>query len=349
MFGIFLRYQKSAETYITLRFADLIHDNFDQCFLLSTEPNIVKAHSRWDSFLLEGGEQDMADWLQSCRHILWTSNAGIMDLAFANSFSAKSYFLMTSDKPRREQIYVCAQSDAVISPSWQLAQTIQERWGLKNVHHIPWDPGIPIVHHHPVNRSLKRKIIVPIPDRSSYGLNISSILYVVCKTLTFIPNCTASLLCLRSLPTKTTKRIKLFAEASGGRVTIERPSSWDDLQAIMSSGDLLAFTETDHDLSTGLLPLTALTMGLPVVAFDLPLIREYVFNNINGVLVPCRILVNDRRNSTEMDIVWFADAIIKLLSEPKLLIDLRLSIYEHLENRRRLLLQGWTNLLQKEI
>jgi glycosyltransferase involved in cell wall biosynthesis len=140
------------------------------------------------------------------------------------------------------------------------------------------------------------------------------------------------------------KDLRRLVQLGNGRVELFKGPSWEKHHLLFGQHDLVVWPTLFEDV--GLIGLGSIYMGTPVLAFDMPLIGEYLKDGVNGVLVPC-----------DLDYRWpgaaqvtpnyrvFGEYLESMLDRPEYLTKLRQSVHTGVQSRRDTFFTRWQKLL----
>ncbi len=340
--GFYLNYCPSLDTFAAMRLMDLVEQSGGRCLVLATD-RVRGVDSSRDRSVITASNDKVTKWLTTCSHIVWVDNISYKHVRIADHFGIQSSVYVTWPRPLDECRLVCQMVDNVICPSRELCISLKERWGLRNTIYLPWDPGIPPVLNKPKDIEPGHNLLITVCDKTTHGLTSTDLVYLAIKILKKIPDSTIKFLGVGSYPPSLRRSINTLKSYYPERISSVVVRSWIDVVTHLSLADLVMFTDTDKKLTVGVLPITALTLGVPVVAFDLPLIREYVSDKANGILVPCRYKTH-KSGTFRYDILAFEKSVIRLLTSKTGLRKLSRGSSDHLESRRKIMMKSWSDV-----
>jgi glycosyltransferase involved in cell wall biosynthesis len=180
--------------------------------------------------------------------------------------------------------------DMLISPADIIAQTLQRLWlGRVRCSSIPWAAPYPLLSGTRLRHTSDVNVLFPFWDTQSYRVH-GAALHVIAEVLQRYSNVNCHVGVGKRCARICRNYLNGLQRKYPDRLTIHAaPQSLDRLK-LMQQQDLMVWPAE----YTGLCwPASmAVTMGVPVVAWDIYPHNEFLFDGKNSVLVPCEIYVN---------------------------------------------------------
>ena len=239
-------------------------------------------------------------------------------------------------------------ADEVICPVRQGVELLQENWGLKNCQYIPWDNGLPATRKSGRIDPVRIRVMFPLHGWQA-GHTHPGIVHVVWRLLHKCPFVDATVLyCHRGFNAVWFKTIRaverMFRESGQFRAIRDKGVRRDEILMMYGRHDLVAWAAENEGI--GGVGLDSLSMGTPVVAYDVAPQNEFLYNRKNAVLVPCELRYNF------LGVPWvlpdfdeFERSLVDLVSQPKMLEELRKFSRYGMALRREKFVTGWKLVL----
>jgi glycosyltransferase involved in cell wall biosynthesis len=330
--GLVLYYQKTDATCMALGLAKRLQELGYSIEILSRDkPQPITA--TWDRHVRHG-KVHYQDWLKKLKpsFLIFGEPPTSELVQTARSEGCICYLTCLWEELTKDDAATLHLFDKLICPSRNAQKLLQEKLELNNTVYVPWDPGIPITRrHHPVD-SHHIGIYWPITGSQCFHQEPDAIRAVEAamrhNEALYLTVSYAS-----SMPSSAVKELRQLAADFDDRVELLKNLSWDKEQLLYGRHDLTIWPSLIEGI--GLVGLSSIYMGSPVLAFDHPLVGEIIRDGRNGLLVPCNLNYNWLRVPYVVaDYKAFGEKLSQVTGDPLRLVQLRESVTHGLLQRR---------------
>ena len=341
--GFHLYYQREDGAYLCLQLAKYLHNQgYDIDLFPIDKPQLV--HPFWDRHLVKPGKGGFNSWLDKAQltHLIFADppDPGMVEAAKARGI--RTYLTVLWTDIEEDDLAVLPMFDKIICPARVTERLLQEGRKLTNLVYLPWDPGVPITRDVRVVDSSRVGLFWPMTGSQSFHQE-PDVVPVLEAVLDRHPGAYLTVSYASTIGAKGTALLRKLHAAGSGRVELCKNLSWEKEQLLYGRHDLTVWPSLVESL--GLVGLTSVHMGTPVIAFDHPLIGEFVKGDKNGVLVPCELSVNWLGVPyVEADYKSFAETLDATLSNDRKLSRMRETVTYGLRNRRSFFNDVMSNL-----
>ena len=337
--GIYTRYSHCDEAYLALRIASFLKEKGGD-FSIYSSVAPVSFKTGYDACVTHKAVKRFTDWAAGKATIVWTHVPPAEQIMWARKKGAQTVLApMWQDlqQPFRRAI---RRADTVVALSKASRDLFRDVYKFKNVLFIPFDAGVPLVKKKKQVDPQKIKLVLPWFDRNARCAQISFLLQLE-RIVTLMPQAELTV-CVTSskFSPSISKFFKRLNNVTNGRVRVLRGVSFRERPLLFTSADLTVFpAECDN---YGFIGLTSLNLGTPVVSFATPPQNEFIYSDINGVLVKTDIDYDENGvPHANPDYNNFAAVLQALIAEPEMLDKLNVRATHNLEARRRSFDLGW--------
>jgi hypothetical protein len=224
-------------------------------------------------------------WVLRHPQILWTEPPQDKELFFALRHGRHTVLWTSWDRIRAEDDWALNMADVIAVPTEEQKNLVRRRWKIKDVCVIPWDPLLPVTRKRVVAKSGLVRVFMSIYGSQLDRVGLGSVM-ALSRTIHKCPNVRATIACSKGLSAFTRREFRALKKVHGDRMTFISDCPWHEQVMAMSHHDL-TFWPTLAD-GIGLVGLTSLYMGTPVLAFNIPPVSEILTAGVNSVLLPCK-------------------------------------------------------------
>ncbi len=278
--GVYTRYFRHEATYVALRIAQWVTAHGGDVSLYSDEKNHCSVDPDWDA-QVRHPPLKFTEWAKSCTTIVWTHTPLPEQLSWCARNKKRAVLVPLWHELRSDDRRAYRGASFVVTPARAVACLLKARWGLSTCLTAPWDPGLPWTVKSGLKNKEKLRLLLPWYDHA--------------------PNVSSEPLLKLLVSLSQREDMSLTITYSPSRVM---PSAARRLQGLTKPGHVTllksvppwqrALVYGQHDLTlwpaeaenTGLVGLSSLAMGTPVIAFAGAIASEFLSSK-NGVLVPC--------------------------------------------------------------
>jgi glycosyltransferase involved in cell wall biosynthesis len=205
---------------------------------------------------------------------------------------------------------------------------------------MPWDVPLPLTNSVPDGLL---QVFVPLYD-SQAGKTTTDVFGMLAQVMEAVPDVRITAVGGPGWVLHSLRSARMVQKQYGDQFTFVPQATEQERRSLLSQSHLVVWPA--HYDSFGLVGLTALHMGVPVVAWDIEPQNELIINERNGMLVPCF----PRQNWLGMPYAAgkyssFGRVVIFLLQNPHILAKMRSTSLRFLENRAKYFQQAWKEML----
>lgn len=332
--GFWLYYQKNDATLMAIQLARRLGElGYDVEFYPADRAQAV--HPFWDR-CLHRGRLNFYDWLKKYRpsYVIFGKAPPPEYVQATQNAGARAYVLGLWDEIGQEDLPALNVATRVVSPSRAAQQLLAEQLELTNVVYVPWDPGVPITHDDRHVDPAHVGLYWPITGGQCFRQE-PEVISLLCRVARKLPQLCLTVTYSSSLGAGAAKELKKLTAAAGGRVELLKNLSWEKEQLLYGHHDLTAWPTVVEGV--GLVGLSSVYMGTPVIAFDHPLVGEIIKDGRNGLLVPCELGYNWLKVPyVEPNYDTFEANLVELLQDTDRLEHLRETATHGLSQRREM-------------
>lgn len=342
MIGICTRWRKTDATHAALSVARRLHELACPFIINCYDWRSGDVAADYDKHV---HHIQFQKWLSTVKHIIWTAPVDSYFITQARKKHIRSSLYTSWDQLEPYDEKVLAEYTHILVPSVVQAMQLRDKFKLRNVAMLPYDPGVP--------STLRGEHTNCVPGRtklflSLYGaqlrrVDLSAIL-VLATLMQDLPQVDVTIACSKGLAMYTQKELKQLAKKFPGRWRNLFNCKWTDQVIEMSKHDLTVWPAKWDGF--GIVGTTSLAMGTPVIAWDMPPVNEHLASGRNSILVQSSIEYNwigmpsVKPNYQEFDRVlrW-------LITDKTALAELRKHTAERFDERRDEFRKGWAAVL----
>lgn len=342
--GFRLRYQKSDDTIVAFRIAEFVQNlGYDVSFI-STQ-KAANVHTVWDKYLHREAKIDYYRWTTLMSHIYYIGYVHGGEVIAAKKAGAKTILVCLWDEIEHDQVDALELFDTIICPNHKTYQLLKQRLSLENLEHIPWDPGVPLTQEQREINPDRMGFIWPL-DGSQSVHQEPKFLHTIETVLKKCPNVWMTVTYSSTMANQGVKELRRLYQVGDGKIELVRNPTWDRHQLLFGHHDLTIWPTLIENV--GLIGLSSLYMGVPVLAFDHPVIGEMIKDGRSGILIPCELRSNwFNVPYVKPDYQQFGQAIIKISQDAKKLSDMRGWTVIGLKERREIFNTRMARLLSR--
>lgn len=283
MLGVCTRYCFHEATQVAVRLADWQADKGREATIKSVSRSSPDV-SRWDEDVDRNAKRLFTDWARECSTIFWTHVPRAEQITWCSRKGIKTAVYPFANEISDHHKPVLRQADVVLCANAPFYEYVTKRLGVKDAVYLPYDNGLPFTRKHPKLKPNNVWVLLPIYDRESAKMERTA-LDLLGRLLAAREDVIASVMYNSStIGSWGKKRCRVFQKDFGERIRILKGLSLEQRPLIFRDHDLTMWPV--HFDGMGITPLMSLTMGTPVVTFNLPVYTE-LLNKKNSVPVPC--------------------------------------------------------------
>jgi len=330
--GIITRYHNHEATHIAIRLCDWALSNGYDSSIYPITRQKVRVDDRWDAIAAKHRGKRFTDWAKKRTTIIWTHIPPAAQVTWAKKQQIRTVLFGLWQEITPEDRVVINEMDRVIAPHTANAQFYTRRLGVKRVHTAPWDTGLPFTAKDPRTRTSQRWLLMPLYDQEPDKTEMTAI-EVAGRTLHNYDHTVLTVMYNSStLGSPSKRRLNRFKQLFTNRVRL--------LPSVPVCRRPLVFQQHDLTLwptqreNTGMVGLTSITMGTPIIAFSSSPLNEIITER-NGIPIPAREVVKPSGvPRTDGDFDAFERSLSVALSRDDYLSELQQSVLDGLPARR---------------
>jgi glycosyltransferase involved in cell wall biosynthesis len=340
MIGIYTKYRKYDSTLAVLALARSLELQGRHISINAHEWREANVDTLFDNRVTQRSFQA---WLPKLRHIVWAFPGEISQIDAARKLGIRSTLYTSWDQLVPYDEKVLSSYSQVLLPTLVQAMKVRDKFGLKNVAVLPWYCHFPVTNKDSNTTVGKIRLFLSLYGNQRRHVDLAS-LGLLANVVRDFDKVEVTVAGSRGLSKYARKELRVYKKQLGTRFTVLDDCSWREQALLMGKHDLTVWpTLTD---GFGLVGLTSLHMGTPVIAWDMNPINEHLALGRNAILVP-----------GELDYNWLGVPRIKpdyaefnrilrwLLDKPKELAELRRHTHERLAERKQEFEKGWEAIL----
>jgi len=252
--------------------------------------------------------------------------------------------LLNWEEIARDDEHAILSFDKVIIPHRCIASALQRRWNLKPVAPVmmPWDVPVPITRRENGEPHKDLCAYFPMYDSQPQRLD-QAVFSLMHKVLEETDNTNVMVACGRKWSLSSRRIVKELRKQFGGRIVLVlRPNILQRL-TLFARADLTVWAPRFE--SFGLIGLSSLCMGTPVISWDVQPQSEFLKGWKNSVMVPA-VTEENWLGVPEVKSGYtaFGDLLISTLRDKSLIAKMKNHTDHGLSNRRRQFEAGWGEL-----
>lgn len=326
MIGICTRYRKCDSTIAALAIAKHFDRIGRRYKLLPDDWRVPIVDKGFDNKVLR---QSYSNWLKGLKHIIWTMPADNQFIELAHEQGIKSTLYTSWDQLEPFDEAVLDSFSQVLMPSIVQAMQLRTKFKLKSIGVLPYYCDMPITKKKGNLDNIKIFI-------SLYGNQVKRVelqaLTMLAQILNDNSKTTLTIATSKGLAPYTIKDLKALSKKFTSRLRII-DCLWHEHVIEMGNHDLTIWPCKFDGM--GLVGISSLYMGTPVIAWDINPVNEYLSPGRNSLLVSCNVeydWIGMPRAVTDYN--EFSRILRWLLDRPDALIELRKHTAERIEEMR---------------
>ena len=281
--GIVTRYSRHEAAFAAIRVAEWFTRQGRDVSIFSVTDHRVSLDPRWDGQVIPYGTMLFTDWLQQLDWVVMTAVPHPEQIHWCKAHGKKTAIVVLWHELYVEDREALAHTDCLICPSRACFELLKG-WGLRNLLCVPWDCGSPFFTK-PADYEIGRpRLLLPIWDGNARRTEMTAI-DIIGRALYRHPDVEATIAYNSS--TVRSKGVRLMKEMQkwfGDRLTLTKGVHPNDRPLLYQQHDLTIWPS--HWESLGLVGLTSVAMGTPVMGFNFRPTNE-ILTESNGVPVRC--------------------------------------------------------------
>lgn len=226
-------------------------------------------------------------WLNSnLSHIFWLVSADPFYVAAASSENIINIIYISWDQLEPGDEILLSMYNVVLVPSVVQATQLRDRFGIKRIAVLPFDCGYPICKKTTNIDQYRIRVFLPVYGSQLKNMELPAII-LAANLVQARKNIYLTIYWSKGLSRSIVKHLYKLGKKLGDRLILKEVLNWNDYALEMNKSDLTLWLSKSDGY--GLVGLTSLHMGTPVVAWDVTPINEYLSIGRNSVLVTTNI------------------------------------------------------------
>ena len=340
--GIYTHYAHCDQAYLAVRLAQLLQKlgiEFD----IYSDNHPGKLGLPCDNAVFTRDVIKFTDWARKQRVIVWTHVPSVEQINYA-----KRKGIRTVVAPMWQDIVppfkkTLQRADHVITMSAECQMLFSEIYKIRSAELVPFDTGLPVFKKSRAVNPRHINVFLPWFDRNAKctgGGFISSLKFLM-------EHMEEAYLTVAITPSQFSPAIVKFfmtlQKNCNGRVSVIRGVPVAERSQLYTAHDITIFpAECDN---YGLCALTSLTMGTPILTTAIPPQTDFLFPEVNAVLVKTDIDYDENGVVHALpDYAKFVYVLQEIIASPRHLQKLNQKTNYNLNTRRNAFEMSWANL-----
>lgn len=340
--GIYTHYAHCDQAYLAARLAQLLQKlgiEFD----IYSDNQIGRLGLPCDNAVVTKNVIKFTEWAKKQRVIVWTQVPNIEQINYAKRKGIKTVIAPMWQELVPPFKKTLQRADHVVTMSAECQMLFSEIYKVRSAELVPFDPGLPVFKKTKAINPRKIRVLLPWFDRNAKCTNASFI-----SELKFlIEHMEEAHLTLAITPSQFSPSIVKFfltlSKRCKNRVTILRSVAVKNRASIYAAHDLtLLPAECDN---YGLCATTSITMGTPVLTTAIAPQTDFLFPDVNSVLVKTDTDYDDNGVVHALpDYGKFMYVLQELIAEPRHIQKLNQKTNYNLNARKNAFEMIWRNM-----
>lgn len=290
MLGIYTRYQHCEDALVALRLANWAAQAGHVVSLYTPTQTRVALDGHWDKEVTTSHDCRYTDWVVDKTMVIWTRCPISEQIEWANKHNIRTSIFCLWHELHEDHVRSYRAADFVLSPSNISAQFVEQVFKIRQSHALPWDTGEPFTVKDPRLHADYIRVLLPLFDHAPYEVEATA-LEVAGRALLRFPTMMLTVAYNASkIAPFATRRIKEFKKDFGSRVRLMPGVLIGQRPMLFAAHDLTYWPVCCAN--TGMIGLTSITMGTPVLAFQIPPLTEFL-TTLNSIQVPTTVYSGD--------------------------------------------------------
>jgi len=340
--GIYTHYAHCDQAYLAVRLADLCRQAGVEFDIYSNiEP--AKLGTPYDKLVLTKQVIKFTNWVKKHNVVVWTHIPRVEQLNFADRAGVKTVLAPMWQELIPPFKKALKAADAVVTLCAEQTELFRDIYNLRTAVHIPFDPGLPVTRKTALVDPKNVRLLLPWFDRTARCTGndfLSGLQHIVTR----MPDLklTVAITTSKFAPS-IAQFFKNLNVKTDGRVVIKRGVPLKSRPVLFGAHDLtLALGECDN---YGLIPLTSIYMGTPVLTTNVSPQKDIIDNGHNGLLIRTKSDYDEHGVVHALpDYSLLLAAVQDFVAEPQHIDTLSRHIGKGLPQRRRAFDAGWRQI-----
>jgi glycosyltransferase involved in cell wall biosynthesis len=286
--GIYLDYVRNDITAAALRLAGLLTQRFSRNTDFLTGRVQSPVHRSWDRKVLANRRNDVAGWAKNNDDCVWFNHdAKRFRQAMSANLSRRHILVPKWHALRRADFSWLGIHHMIVCSSAAMLETVRKAMSARNVrcsaYHVHWSSGVRITKKHGCFVPDRMRLMVVV-DRFTLQRHCDELVATLGYLLMEVPRLQVTMTVESGWPKSVRAAAKRLLREFEDRFSVTRGMSMDRQLTAINEHDWLWMASVQG--TTGFPVQEALSLGVPVIAWDVPPFNEMILNQCNGRLIP---------------------------------------------------------------
>jgi hypothetical protein len=266
------------------------------------------------------------------------------ELLRIKNMDVETALLVNWEEPKPTHAATILSFDKLILPYRCVGHALQRHWQLENTTPImmPWDVPVPISRRNTDEPHKNLCVYFPLYDTQPQRSD-QAVFDMMHRVLAKVDHANVMIACGRKWSLSSKRIVKQLRKQFGDRVVLALHPNILHRLMLFARADLTVWASRFESL--GLIGLTSLCMGAPVISWDMRPQNEFLKAWKNSVLVPAKTKENWLGvPEVTSGYSGFSDTLVSTLQDRALIVKMKKQVSTGLTNRRKQFAAGWTAL-----
>lgn len=327
--GICTRYSHHEATYAGLRIAQWAKDHGHSYSLFTPSTDKRDITPEWDAQVVQG---KFTDWCKDVEHVVWTTIPHPEQIRYVRSQGAKTSVLLMMNTIHFRDLDTAALAHNVLAPTRDVFEVMFAA-GMRHARYVPWEAGFPVCKKPPNHLVEPLHVLLPWWDGNIRRID-PGILPLLEKRLQQHKNLRVTVAYSSStLPSVFSRYLRRLRRWYPNKLRLAKGLDQFDRLQLFQNHDLTLWC-TLHE-SLGLIGLTSINMGTPIVGFNLRPLAE-ILTADNSCSVDCVESINEAGAvCAAPNYAGLDDALYRMLRSPGYVRGLQNTICDDARQRKK--------------
>lgn len=282
--GIYTPYGWDEATYAAVRIAELARQQGQVPSLRAYGPCFAKDyvfHADWDDAVV-WSSKGLKDWIARQRVIIWFDLHKDL-LNYAKKQGVKNVLVPLLHRLEQHTLRGLKLFDSIYCPT-KTTEDVLGAAGLRNIVYVRWDAGLPYTKKTTLYEITQDRLLVlpEWPITNEWGLALA---YTIRALVDAKPDLDVTVLQLKQWPKVVNRAWLDLTDKHGLKVNMLRSPTYHSLLHAYRVHDWVLYLP--EKVNIGVRLAEAFSQGLPIVALDMPTVRNFVKHDFSAHLIPC--------------------------------------------------------------
>jgi len=283
-YGVVSKYARHEATYMALQVIEYLQRRGEEVSLFGVNHICSKVHPEWDDKVVT--QEVFSEWARTKEVLIWTDVPSAAQVEWLHSEGILVAVVLRWETLRPDDLGALCHSDVVFCPSFS-SFSLLKRWGVRNAVLLSWAGEGPLYKKSEDYVIDSPRLLLPLWDGNVRRTEVT-VLDILSRTLAGHSTATATIAYSTSTMRPVgSRKIKEMQQRFGSRVNVQKGTPPWMRPVLFQQHDLTIWPS--HFDSSGLVGLTSLTAGTPVLGFDCPSMNE-VLREDYSMMCPCNMI-----------------------------------------------------------